>query len=49
MNVLDLLRRLLGADEDSTTYRCIRCGDEFDSNYLDCPSCDHPYVSRVEE
>lgn len=49
MIVPDIVGRLLGGDEDDVTYRCIRCGDEFDRDYRDCPSCDHPYVSRLDE
>lgn len=49
MNVRDVVRRVLGRDEEGPTYRCIRCGDEFDRDSHDCPSCGHPYVSRVEE
>lgn len=49
MTVVDLVRRLLGRGGDTETYRCIRCGDEFDRNHRDCPTCDHPYVSQVED
>jgi len=50
MASLRALRRLLGrSDSDDDTYRCIRCGDEFDTNYHDCPSCGQPYVTVVDE
>lgn len=49
MKIAAVVRRLLGRGEDSAEYRCIRCGDEFDRDHHDCPSCDHPYVSEVEE
>ncbi|MFB6194641.1 MAG: hypothetical protein ABEI80_00585 [Haloplanus sp.] len=50
MNVVRRLRRLLGREEeDETAYRCIRCGDEFDTNYHDCPTCGQPYVVELDE
>ncbi|WP_436912227.1 hypothetical protein [Halosimplex marinum] len=50
MNPMRALRRLLGrSDTDETTYRCIRCGDEFESDYRDCPTCGQPYVTELEE
>lgn len=44
-----LIRRLLGRDDESSSYRCIRCGDEFDQNYRDCPTCGEPYVAEIPD
>lgn len=48
MNPFRLFRRLLNRDSEEETYRCIHCGDQFDRNYHDCPSCGHPYVTETE-
>jgi lipopolysaccharide biosynthesis regulator YciM len=49
MRVPGFIRRLLGRDEDEEAqYRCIHCGDEFETNYHDCPSCGDPYVAEID-
>jgi rubrerythrin len=51
MKMTDVVRRLLGRgdDEQDELYRCIHCGDEFERNYQECPSCGRPYVVELED
>lgn len=48
MDPARLLRALLTRDEEEDAYRCINCGDEFEKDHHDCPSCGRPYVAEME-
>lgn len=53
MGITNFLRQMIGLDSagysDAPTFRCIRCGEEYERNYNSCPDCGAQFVVRADE
>lgn len=53
MEVKKMLKQMLGWNasglSEGPTYRCLRCGSEFERNHTSCPECGAAFVALAEE
>lgn len=53
MEIKKFVKQMLGLEtheySDAPTYRCLRCGEEFERNYNSCPECSAAFVARADE
>ncbi len=54
MRITSWLRRIVPGrnyvtDDEGLSFRCLRCGKEFDRQYDTCTDCGNRFVARVDE